>query len=51
MPQLFPMNWNILILFFFFSIMLSSSLIYFLSSQKLFKMTFKKPHLKKLWNW
>nr|YP_010535600.1 ATP synthase F0 subunit 8 [Alectorobius mimon]UYB78447.1 ATP synthase F0 subunit 8 [Alectorobius mimon]UYB78460.1 ATP synthase F0 subunit 8 [Alectorobius mimon] len=51
MPQLFPMNWNLLIIFFLFIIIMSTNLIYFTYKPSLHFKYLMMKQLKKPWKW
>nr|YP_010535496.1 ATP synthase F0 subunit 8 [Alectorobius cerradoensis]UYB78239.1 ATP synthase F0 subunit 8 [Alectorobius cerradoensis]UYB78252.1 ATP synthase F0 subunit 8 [Alectorobius cerradoensis] len=51
MPQLFPMNWNLLILFFSIILVLMTSLIYFNYKPLLATKMIKSSFLTKVWKW
>nr|YP_008999619.1 ATP synthase F0 subunit 8 [Antricola mexicanus]AHF21655.1 ATP synthase subunit 8 [Antricola mexicanus] len=51
MPQLFPMNWNLLIIMFSMIIILTSMLIYFNYKPMLKSTQMKFDVLMKLWKW
>nr|UYL27200.1 ATP synthase F0 subunit 8 [Alectorobius amblus] len=51
MPQLFPMNWHMLVLFFLFTFMLSSLLIYFTYLPEIKIAYFKMSTIQKSWKW
>nr|YP_010535704.1 ATP synthase F0 subunit 8 [Ornithodoros tabajara]UYB78642.1 ATP synthase F0 subunit 8 [Ornithodoros tabajara]UYB78655.1 ATP synthase F0 subunit 8 [Ornithodoros tabajara] len=51
MPQLFPMNWNTLIIFFSLILLISSAMIYFNYKPNLLFKPQKILPLKKNWNW
>nr|YP_010535665.1 ATP synthase F0 subunit 8 [Alectorobius rietcorreai]UYB78564.1 ATP synthase F0 subunit 8 [Alectorobius rietcorreai] len=51
MPQLFPMNWNLLIIYFLMTIITSAFLVYFTYKPNLLNAFKKISPFKKLWNW
>nr|YP_010535652.1 ATP synthase F0 subunit 8 [Alectorobius puertoricensis]UYB78538.1 ATP synthase F0 subunit 8 [Alectorobius puertoricensis]UYB78551.1 ATP synthase F0 subunit 8 [Alectorobius puertoricensis] len=51
MPQLFPMNWNLLILFFLIILIVLTSLIYFNFNPFLNKKMLISKTLSKNWKW
>nr|YP_010535561.1 ATP synthase F0 subunit 8 [Alectorobius guaporensis]UYB78343.1 ATP synthase F0 subunit 8 [Alectorobius guaporensis]UYB78356.1 ATP synthase F0 subunit 8 [Alectorobius guaporensis] len=51
MPQLFPMNWNLLLLFFSLILITLSSLIYFNYKSSILMKFLKTSPLTKIWKW
>nr|YP_010535535.1 ATP synthase F0 subunit 8 [Alectorobius fonsecai]UYB78304.1 ATP synthase F0 subunit 8 [Alectorobius fonsecai]UYL27213.1 ATP synthase F0 subunit 8 [Alectorobius fonsecai] len=51
MPQIFPMNWNILIIYFLIIIIISMSMIYFIYNPKFLIKNNKVIFLNKFWKW
>nr|YP_010535509.1 ATP synthase F0 subunit 8 [Ornithodoros compactus]AIZ58556.1 ATP synthase F0 subunit 8 [Ornithodoros compactus]QLD97209.1 ATP synthase F0 subunit 8 [Ornithodoros compactus]QLD97222.1 ATP synthase F0 subunit 8 [Ornithodoros compactus]UYB78265.1 ATP synthase F0 subunit 8 [Ornithodoros compactus] len=51
MPQLFPMNWNLLCTLFMTITILSIMLVYFIKMPKLETTFLKKNNLQKIWKW
>nr|UYB78395.1 ATP synthase F0 subunit 8 [Otobius lagophilus] len=51
MPQLFPMNWTILYIFFYLTLMLTLIFIHSTQTQKKKKPIFKNQNSLKNWKW
>nr|NP_722565.1 ATP synthase F0 subunit 8 [Ornithodoros moubata]BAC22583.1 ATPase subunit 8 [Ornithodoros moubata] len=51
MPQLFPMNWNLLCVLFMTIVILSIMLVYFNKTPKLKTTFMEKNNLQKIWKW
>nr|YP_010535678.1 ATP synthase F0 subunit 8 [Alectorobius rioplatensis]UYB78590.1 ATP synthase F0 subunit 8 [Alectorobius rioplatensis]UYB78603.1 ATP synthase F0 subunit 8 [Alectorobius rioplatensis] len=51
MPQLFPMNWNLLIMFFSSILMIMTPLIYFNYKPQSHSPMLKHTILSKIWKW
>nr|UYB78720.1 ATP synthase F0 subunit 8 [Ornithodoros turicata] len=51
MPQLFPMNWNILTLSFLCMMVILTTVMYFSFNLKTSKTSIKKNIFKKEWKW
>nr|AIZ58504.1 ATP synthase F0 subunit 8 [Alectorobius capensis]AIZ58517.1 ATP synthase F0 subunit 8 [Alectorobius capensis]AMX74132.1 ATP synthase F0 subunit 8 [Alectorobius capensis]UYB78213.1 ATP synthase F0 subunit 8 [Alectorobius capensis] len=51
MPQLFPMNWSLLTLFFSIILVISFTLIYFTYQPKLIFSPLKMKTISKNWKW
>nr|UYB78200.1 ATP synthase F0 subunit 8 [Alectorobius capensis] len=51
MPQLFPMNWSLLTIFFSIILITSFTLIYFTYQPKLIFLSLKMKTISKNWKW
>nr|YP_009480309.1 ATP synthase F0 subunit 8 [Ornithodoros savignyi]AIZ58727.1 ATP synthase F0 subunit 8 [Ornithodoros savignyi]AIZ58740.1 ATP synthase F0 subunit 8 [Ornithodoros savignyi] len=51
MPQLFPMNWNLLCILFTFTTLWTTLILYFNKTTKLEPLPMKKSNFQKNWKW
>nr|AXS65793.1 ATP synthase F0 subunit 8 [Curculionoidea sp. 10 KM-2017] len=51
MPQMAPLNWTLLFIYFILILMISNSTIYFLTNYKIKNFMFKKKITLNNWKW